>query len=116
MAARDETRFEPPALMKGRAFPATGKRPTIMDMLMMASMVIQKVNPAAITEPNVSGALAAIFMPRQSTTPYRPISPSAPTSPNSSTSTAKILSVAAKGRPINLVVALPMPTPKILPL
>ncbi len=56
MAASVESRFEPPALTKGRALPAKGSKPTITAMLMEASMTIQKVSPAAITEPSESGA------------------------------------------------------------
>ena len=115
MAARVEIRFEPPALTNGRALPATGIRPIIMVMLMRASMMIQKDNPAAMIEPSKSGAREAITRPRQSRIPYKPISPSAPNIPNSSTITAKMLSVAEKGRPTNLVVAFPMPTPSHLP-
>ena len=115
MAARVEIRFEPPALTNGRALPATGIRPMIMVMLMRASMMIQKVNPAAMIEPSRSGALEAITRPRQSKMPYKPIRHSAPNKPSSSTITAKMLSVAEKGRPINLVVAFPIPTPNHLP-
>ena len=115
MAVRVDIRFEPPALTNGRALPATGIRPMIMVMLMSASIMIQKVNPAAMTEPSRSGALEAITRPRQSRMPYRPIRHNAPNKPSSSTITAKMLSVAEKGRPINLVVAFPMPTPNNLP-
>ena len=69
MAVSVEIRFEPPALTNGRALPATGIRPMIMVILMSASMMIQKVNPAAIIEPSRSGALDAITRPRQSRMP-----------------------------------------------
>ena len=116
MAVRVEIKFEPPALTNGRALPATGTRPMIMDIFMKASMVIQKVRPAAITLPSRSGAREAITSPRQSRMPYKAIRHNAPNKPNSSTITAKMLSVAEKGRPINFVEAFPIPTPNHPPL
>jgi len=67
--ARVEIRFDPPALMKGRAFPAGGSRPTITPMFMNASAMIQNVSPAAMTDPSESGACRATFRPRQRSSP-----------------------------------------------
>jgi hypothetical protein len=47
---------EPPALMKGRVMPVTGKRATTTPMLMNAWRHSQPVMPAASRAPNVSGA------------------------------------------------------------
>jgi hypothetical protein len=65
----EAVKLEPPALMKGRVFPAKGNRPTITAMLMMASIAIQKVSPAATSVPRMSGAFWAIRSPRQMMTP-----------------------------------------------
>ncbi len=64
MAARHDTRFDPPELTNGRALPANGSSPTITIMLMLASRPIQITSPAAISVPSMSGARLAISMPR----------------------------------------------------
>ena len=65
MAAMKDNKLEPPALMNGKAVPAIGKIPTITPILITASIIIQNVKPAAITDPSISGALLAIRMPLQ---------------------------------------------------
>lgn len=68
MAHRHETRFEPPALTKGNAFPAKGSSPTMTIMLMPASSPIQITRPVASKVPSISGARRAIKKPRQTST------------------------------------------------
>ena len=65
IAASETTRFEPPALMKGKALPANGIKPTITDILINASMPIQSASPEANKVPSMSGARRAITMPRE---------------------------------------------------
>ncbi len=60
IAARETTRFDPPALMNGRAFPAKGRMFSITAMLMKASTASQMHIPAANKAPNSSGARRAI--------------------------------------------------------
>lgn len=44
--------LDPPALMRGRALPVKGIKPTITAMFISASRPIQVVNPKARREPN----------------------------------------------------------------
>jgi hypothetical protein len=44
--------LEPPALIRGKAFPVKGISPTITAMFIKASMPIQVVRPKAIKEPS----------------------------------------------------------------
>src|SRR3990172_8309939 len=111
-AATDTIRLEPPALINGSAFPANGSSASITDMLMKASMTNQRLKPATISDPSPSGARRAIPMPRQKIMAYKPTSIVAPITPVSSPTTAKMLSVGGTGRPGNLVLAFPIPTPK----
>ena len=43
--------LEPPALMKGSAFPVKGSRPTITDIFIRASSPIHDVSPNASRDP-----------------------------------------------------------------
>ena len=116
IAARDDTRLEPPELMKGSAFPAKGSNPTITVMLISASRPIQITRPVASRVPSMSGARRAMTKPRQTSSRVQADQQRAPNSPSSSTMTAKMLSVGGTGRPVSLDVALPMPTPNQPPL
>lgn len=97
--------LEPPALMKGRAFPVKGISPTITAMFINASIPIQAVRPKARRDPNWSFAFLAIVKPRQISNPNKVTVKKPPMIPVSSAMTAKILSVGAKGRPVNFVSA-----------
>ena len=78
MAANETTRFDPPALMKGRALPAKGSTLNITAMLMKASKAIQMHMPAAKKRPSSSGARRAIVRPRHMMAAYNPIKTAAP--------------------------------------
>src|SRR3989337_567722 len=116
IAARETIRFEPPALIKGKAFPANGTKPTITAILINASKASQILNPAAINLPNPSGALWEIFRPRHINKRYKTTRPDAPKNPVSSPTTAQILSVGGTGKPVSFVLAWPIPTPSQPPL
>jgi hypothetical protein len=101
----ETTMLEPPALMKGRALPVNGSKPTITDIFIKASIAIQAVKPKAIREPNWSGAFFAMTSPRHMSKTNSMTTNKPPKMPISSAMTAKILSVGARGRPVNFVSA-----------
>ena len=97
--------LEPPALINGSALPVKGNSPTITAIFIKASIPIQEVSPKAIIEPSWSGAFLAITNPRQTSRTNIAARNSPPIIPVSSATTAKMLSVGARGRPVNLVSA-----------
>jgi hypothetical protein len=91
-AAIETSKFEPPALMKGKEFPAAGNNPTITPIFIKASVVTQKPNPAASRCPNSSEAFFEISKLRHNTRRYIKTNIKAPSTPVSSPITAKMLS------------------------
>ena len=112
IAASGVMRLEPPELISGKALPANGSRLTSTPILITASRKIQRVIPEASHFPKLSGAWLAMVIPRHKSPIYRAMMINAPIKPVSSVITANIESVVATGNPMNLVVDLPMPTPK----
>ena len=111
-----QAKFDPPALIKGSALPATGTRRTIIPTLINASKVIQDVSPAASNAPNMSGAFRDMTEPRREISTYIKMISVAMMAPVSWITTTKMVSREGMGKPVHLRSDLPMPTPNKPPL